>query len=280
MARKAASDIVRTFPSLSAMVAASQRPTDFPEDSRSSRRVDTVEGWRASTDFDHALTLVHRWEDGAKDIDAMRADMLKGERRMATRTVRRPVPPGRVDVAGVAAGNPRAGFIARKAVRDTRNAKGKVVRVLVNVSAAGAVSASAIKRRGAAILALVDMLQARGLRVEVLGTFQSVASGRLEYRWTVKAANANTSLTSLAFGLAHPSMLRRVIFSLMECEPEQIRRAFNVGSGYGSPGDPAMAETIKAEGGIYLPSYTRDGVWGSDDTAREWVRAEVERVMG
>jgi hypothetical protein len=210
----------------------------------------------------------------------MRVAIVNGEQRMRTRTVRRPTPPGRVDVAGVVACNPRAGFIARKPVASTRHAKGKVVRVLVNISAASLVTPDAIKRRGAAVLALVDMLQNRGLRVEVLGTFTNVKSGVLEYRWTVKAANANASLATLAFGLAHPSMLRRIIFSMMECEPDAIRRAFNVGYGYGTPGDSQYAEDIKAAGGIYLPALIMDGVWSSDDTAREWVKGEVERVMG
>jgi len=187
-----------------------------------------------------------------------------------------------VDVAGVVACNPRAGFIARKPVASTRHAKGRVVRVLVNISAASEVSPEAIKRRGAAVLALVDMLQNRGLRVEVLGTFTNVKAGVLEYRWTVKAANANASLATLAFGLAHPSMLRRIVFSMMECEPAQIRQAFNIrqGGGYGTPGDSQYGATVRDQGGIYLPALTMDGVWTSDETAREWVRDEVERVMG
>jgi hypothetical protein len=147
------------------------------------------------------------------------------------------------------------------------------------VSASASVSSQAIKRRGAAILALVDMLQTRGLRVEILGCFTSQEFGTLEYRWTVKAATANTPLACLAFGLAHPSMLRRVLFSLMECEPENVRSCFDVGSGYGQPAESALAETVKAEGGIYLPKYNTDGQWASDDTARAWVQAEVDRVM-
>jgi len=279
-ARKAArADIVRTFPSLSAMVAAAKAPTDY-DGARASRRESG--DWHGSASWDEALGLVHRWDEGIRDVDAMRVAIVKGEQRMRTRTVRRPVPPGRVDVAGVAAGNPSAGFIARKPVASTRHAKGKVVRVLVNISAASKVSPDAIKRRGAAVLALVDMLQNRGLRVEVLGTFTNVKSGVLEYRWTVKAANANASLATLAFGLAHPSMLRRIVFSMMECEPAQIRRAFSIREGgtYGTPGDSQYAADVKAQGGIYLPALITDGVWASDETAREWVRAEVERVMG
>jgi hypothetical protein len=235
--------------------------------------------WAGSASFDDAVQLVHRWNEGAKDIDTMRAEMVKGAAKVITRTVRRPVPPGRVDVAGVAARNPNAGFIARK--RTTRTKAGsKVVRVLVNVSASSQVSPEAIKRRGAAILALVDMLQERGLRVEILATCPNAESGMLDYRWTVKDANANTSLGALAFGLAHPSMLRRIVFSLMECEDDKVRRAFGVHAGYGTVTESPMGAVVKAEGGIYLPMMRTDGQWASNETAREWVRAEVERVMG
>lgn len=276
-------DTLRVFPSLGALVDHASGPSRMSLDNRGSR-AESGRSWFGTASWEEMLTVVHRWDDGAKDVERMRVAIMTGAEKSRVKRVQSPTPPGTIDIAGIISGDPGAGFTQRRRTTQTTKQRGKVIRVALNVCCAGGVTADTIKRRGAAVLALVDMLQDRGLRVEIIGlmaTGSRTSSAIWECRWTVKRADQKVSLASLAFGLAHPSMLRRVMFSAMEVESSEIRKRHGVSikGGYGRVVESSLRERLTAEGGIYLDGMQSDVHFKDDDSAREWVRAQVERIM-
>lgn len=274
-------DTLRVFPSLSALVEHASGPSAMRASSRSSRSSGKFdEEFRGTRDWDHALSLVYRWDEGVRNIEAFRCSIMAGAQRSRMVSVPSITPPGVVDVPGVISGDPAAGFIRRVRTNQTTNQRGKVIRIALNVCVSGGVSTDTIMRRGAAVLALVDMLQDKGMRVEITGmvvTGSHSSDSRWEARWTVKRADQRVSLAALAFGLAHPSMLRRIGFSALEVENQETRTRHNVPDGYGKVCESRDQARFEREG-IYLSGMHMGTEFRSDDAAREWVRGQVERI--
>lgn len=112
-----------------------------------------------------------------------------------------------------------------------------VVRIVVNITVAAMVDKQYIINRGAAIVQLIDRVQLAGQRVELVAVFH--ANGRnadhpndkYEYSVTVKRAEEPVDLDRIAYAIAHPSMLRRSMFRIMEqMVPYRV-------SGYGTATD-------------------------------------------
>jgi hypothetical protein len=94
--------------------------------------------------------------------------------------------------------------------------------------------------KGAMVLALVDKLEAAGIRVQLDVMLICSAIGRND-TWHIsvaaKGANERLQIDSLAFLLAHPSSFRRVMFSYMETHAEALRFGAGGFGGYGYPSD-------------------------------------------
>jgi len=117
-----------------------------------------------------------------------------------------------------------------------------VVKLIVSISASCGVSAETIFRKGAAIVAVVDGLEASGVRCEIEAdhTVNASPSGKgntYTNRIMVKRAEDSLDLDRIAFALCHPSMLRRLCFRTHELgtDAEWERRG---GKSYGYPEDP------------------------------------------
>lgn len=277
-------NIVRTFPSLSAMIAHADGPTTMSANRRSRETGDWRNQFTGTESWDEAMSLTHRWDEGVAAIERMRVTIKAGDRTPHRVTAKSITPPGALDIAGVIAGDPAAGFYRRQQVMSTRKQRGKVIRVLINTGCAGTITADTILRRGAAVLALVEMLEARGYRADIMGCAAIEPAKRgsaiMEHRWQVKRPEQKVSLSALAFGLAHPSMHRRVVFSCREVEAHGARTYWGIGGNYGRSMDSLIKDDVLKSGGIYLPmmrgSFTQ---FDSDADAREWVREQIERIM-
>jgi hypothetical protein len=72
----------------------------------------------------------------------------------------------------------------------------------------------------AAMVALVDRLENRGVSVELYGMAVSALQGkRGVVIWTVKNAGEAVDLSAIAFGIGHPAMFRRLCFAAWERMP-------------------------------------------------------------
>jgi hypothetical protein len=95
-----------------------------------------------------------------------------------------------------------------------------IVKIYADVGATSSTEASAMIRKGSAIVALIDQIEQSGQRVELIACQRTNTRG-YEYDEqrifiTVKRADEVLDLDRIAFALAHPSMLRRVCFRIME----------------------------------------------------------------
>lgn len=85
---------------------------------------------------------------------------------------------------------------------------------------------------GATIFAAIECLRAQGCAVSMMLTHTTQAQGTWQSQLIIPN---NIDLDTLSFLLTHPSVLRVIIFSIMEHEPEEIRHSMNIyhGGGYG-----------------------------------------------
>lgn len=120
---------------------------------------------------------------------------------------------------------------------------GRVVAIHVNNTASSSIDTKMITARGAAICALVDMIERTGNVVEVIAetVITSYGNNNLSYAVTAKASSEALDMGRLLFVLAHPAMLRRIMFAVMERESKPIISEFGIGGGYGRPGDCKQA---------------------------------------
>ncbi|MCG2612370.1 hypothetical protein LZZ90_12715 [Flavobacterium sp. SM15] len=97
--------------------------------------------------------------------------------------------------------------------------EGKIITLVCSVSFSAAICSETIIQRGAMICALVDALEYSGYRVELICNHNSKSgSYSFEVDVVVKKANQGLQMAEIVFCLAHPAMLRRMMFSVAEQE--------------------------------------------------------------
>lgn len=266
------------FPSVAALVEqAKQAAPDWPM--RRSSRTESAwfTKWAKTETFSHAVELAHGWHEGAARIEKGSARIKAKCESFRKVSVRAKTAPGRFVVADVLAGRPDP-YLRRVNSKTPSKASGKVVRIAVNLCTSSAIGPETIERRGAAVLSLVNGLEKAGKRVEVIGVYSGVSeTGRklplektstLQLTFTIKAANARVNLPSLAFALAHPSMLRRILFAVREQTPSAELYALELHKDQGL----FPRDVEPPAGALYLPGMSSDDKrWSNDESAARWV---------
>ena len=118
-------------------------------------------------------------------------------------------------IPGYAAGVPENMFVPQD--DGASNAK-PIVRIAVNIVCSSWVDAQDIINRGAAVIALIDKIQGAGQRVELIAIchINAFNSDRIIASVTVKRPEEPVDMDRIGFALAHPSMLRRAMFRVVE----------------------------------------------------------------
>lgn len=144
-----------------------------------------------------------------------------------------------------------------------------VIRIDYNISTSGTVDANCYVNRGAALLSIVDMLEARGYSCE-LRLFVKAYSDhkRLNMAVTYKRAGDALDLDRAAFAITHPSVLRRFYFSVCEQHPD-LEKEFDVG--YGVPDRTPWDNDPYS---IFVPGPTNE-----DDMTANNSRASISRLF-
>lgn len=175
------------------------------------------EKWDLGVGYHGALALAKDgWSEGAQNLfDNLRAT---------------PAPTGkearfRYDVAG------ELPDVARFLSGDPMNMRGKgkvkgrapVLHVAVNGTASGGTSAKCLANYGAALVAMVDRLEASGRRVELDVLSCGIHNNDFGYSmgWNVKKASEPVDLAAIAFSIAHPASFRRIGFAIIERMPKE-----------------------------------------------------------
>ena len=157
------------------------------------------------------------WIEGMELIEKYRCRITP----VLTDTILRPVPANNihgfaVDVGAYLSNLPDC-FIDREF--EKRNYPGRLFTLVVSCSYSWSVSTDVIIQRGAMICALVDAMEYAGHRVEVICNDTSTIYGgdyKNEVDVVLKKHDQALDLSQLAFCLAHPAMLRRIMFSINE----------------------------------------------------------------
>jgi len=244
---------------------------------RKSSRDDYDLEWSGDLTWEQAKQMaVSGWREGMREIDKYRAKIVP----IITEKVLRPkqiysVAGYNVDVGSFMANEPEC-FIARE--YEERNYPGQIYKIVVSISFSSEIKPETIIQRGAMVCALIDAIEFAGHRAEVICNFASSVSESEEYRqgkykeegWfevsvTAKKASQPLDMSDLAFCLAHPAMLRRIMFSTAELEGWS-----DFSNVYGYPSEASD------KGDIYIKEIYSGVV--SDEEAIEWVLSELEKL--
>lgn len=249
--------------------ATMSNPQGWPE--MVSHRVVNVKSdpWYGTNDFPDAVTLArYGWSDGAGLIHRFtEATYDKVSSLVILPEIRYSEVPGMdVDIERYLEGEPQCW----RDVRDiSREGPGRAVRVVFNLSASAAVAPRVLMARGAAVAALVQLLELSGVRTEMVVGFctQNSMCGAEVYV-TLKHADEAVDPSTLAFGICHPAMSRRLMLSVIEKFPKQVRDSLEIRSygDYGWPGE------LSNRGDLYIGNaVTGDIRWANEEVATQWV---------
>ena len=245
--------------------------------SKDSRDDDCNMEWHGGLTWEQAKQMaISGWREGMQEIDKYRAKIVP----IVTEKVLRPkqiysVAGYNVDVGSFMANDPEC-FLSRE--YEERNYPGQIYKIVASISFSAAITPETIIQRGAMICALIDAIEFAGHRAEVIcnwavsaGSYDNDRQGEnkergwLEVSVTVKKVSQPLEMSDLAFCLAHPAMLRRIMFSVAELEGWS-----DFISNYGYPAEASDKRDI----------YIREIYSGTvpDEKAIEWVLSELGKL--
>jgi len=242
---------------------------------KSSRQ--SADPWSGNLSWDEVKSLALKgWKDGLTEVEKYQAKISPF---IAEKVLRHQQVFGvsgyNVDVGCFLANDPEC-FISR--VYEEQNYPGKIFTIVCSISFSSKITPETIIQRGAMICALIDAIEYAGHRAEVICNDASCIRDESDYRkgkykeygWfevdvTIKKADQPLEMIELAFCLAHPSMPRKIMFSVAEIEGWS-----DYADVYGYPA------TATNKGDIYIQEVFSGEV--SDDKAINWVLEELEKL--
>jgi hypothetical protein len=216
-----------------------------PTDNRSSSETDDTQFTGGTHSLREAVGMARNgWDAVRPDVDKMLATIKDsfGERFAKVNRTKVGIAGGAVHMGRYLAGRPdhMVGFHRMPSTRH-----GKVVRLLVDYGANSGVSAENMRKRGCTLTVLVDALATLGLSVE-LWTETTVTMGNKSHTTLIKLHDSREPLdiNDMMFALAHPSMLRRLTFSVRE---RAMTMATCRSSSYGSSVPVTQATALESD---------------------------------
>jgi hypothetical protein len=196
------------------------------------------EAWNGTKDYPSAAQLArYGWPEGAKFVEetTLRLSEAVG-RRIPVDLIIQDIAGSFVNVPAYIAGEPADMLRVEPAITSGK----RIAKVVYNCSASCGVSSEVLMRRGAVACALVDVLGRAGFLAElvVCEWIASYHNTKLGVELMVKRSDEPLNFDRAAFCLAHPSMLRRMMFAIEEnCLDKKTREEFGIqrGGGYGTP---------------------------------------------
>ena len=206
--------------------------------------------------YDEAEQLLKNgWSEMAKDIEKKLKVNMKNMNNKRTKKTFHDVVGHQVSVPRYLMGIP-TNMVNQKTVMK----KQKVITVNKDISYNAGVDKDKIIEQSVKALQIIKEIEASGMRVNlnlVFAVNNSTSNPDHKIYITIRLKNANERLnvSKLAFPLVHPSMLRRIMFKVMEkLEGLSDSRFCN---GYGYPKD-AIDDKVKAKKEVYLPKFIDD----------------------
>jgi hypothetical protein len=207
-------------------------------------RTEVSHSWTLGVDYDKALKLASEgWEEGVREITALAATVPNA----MTYEQRYGVAGDRPDVPRYLAGDP-FNMVHRGKVQKPKPA----MTIVASYGANCSVRAQDMWNFGAALTALVDRLESRHVRVELIAVWRTTGlrdGSEANIAHTVKRAEDALDISAVAFSLAHPAMLRRLGFAVLE-RSDRKRET----SGYGRSESKITAQNLidPPAGALYI----------------------------
>lgn len=203
----------QSFETFEAFIEAACKPTS---DREHSGRPAGRREWYGTETFEEAVSLAKTgWREGAEKASALRASIAGAVNDLiAARTTAYSY-----DVSGqwVDVGLHLSGEPECFGIEDSGEGPRPVVKLLFNAAASGSVDAGSLIARGVAAVAAIDILESTGRRVEVWlvkGGQRKRGVGTHAIRVLLKKADQPVDVDRIAFALACPACLRRLLFSV------------------------------------------------------------------
>ncbi len=191
-----------------------------------------------------------------------------------------------VDMGRYLSGEPEC-MIESEPIRISR--QGRAVRLAVNVSFVNSIREDVVRKRGAAVLALVDILSRAQHPLEIWACIVPAsgdAKRRFVYSIKIQAANEPLDMGRVMYFLAHPTVFRRLGFSVIDGDAKRddtFSRRYLSGYGTfrGGPENEIQAEDLGEEGGntIILPLLKDNNGWDMAASIA-WVKEELAKIFG
>lgn len=133
--------------------------------------------------------------------------------------------------------------------------KQKVITITKSVGYRGEVAAQQIEEESLKTLSLIRMLENKGYRINLnICNTWSIGRKKITIKINIKKANEKLNISKVAFPLAHPSMMRRLIFRFREVTPEHGSTWDMGGSHYDKESNIAAIDPKKE---IFIPSFMK-----------------------
>lgn len=247
---------------------------------RSSRSNDMGAHWHGTSTFREAAALAREgWPEGEARVRGLSLAAFDKVSSMLERELPvYDVEGAEIDVARYLEGEPECW--QRMESRVTQGPGRRIVEIVYVCSASGGVSGEVMIARGAAAVALAELLEQAGHGVKIT-LVSSVASGygghgkeACEICIPIKAPDQPLDVSRVAFALAHPATFRRLVFAVEETLPPDIVSAygFRGGGGYG-----ARPFEASEHGDIYIggAAYGHEQ-WTDPHRARAWIIEQLK----
>lgn len=194
-----------------------------------------VKYWGGEDSLETALTKARQgWQEGAEEIFKVFNEFRLPAKRVAQEIGFNVVGPGTLDMGRYIMGHPQAWMVWQdtEVTNDQLVANGGIVRLGINISQQGSVSATQRFEAGAAMLSLIDLLERSNRRVE-LTLYNAVTGangGYIRIQVLVKHADSPVNLSILAFAFANAATQRRLCWAVRETMDETTRKACSIKS--------------------------------------------------
>lgn len=160
---------------------------------------------------------------------------------------------------------------------------GRAIRIVVDFSYHCGIGEDVVRRRGAAVMALVYVLQQLQHPLEVWAQHSATGHGspsmRLTHLVEVQRADEPVDIGRVMYALAHPTMLRRMCFRVEDHESPAIRKAIGIPGGRGMPSDIRLDDLDEQAGHtILLPKLNSNSGWDVESSVR-WIEEQLALIF-
>lgn len=222
--------------------------------------------WSGSESLKEAIYHArHGWDKGLVRMNTIVDEFHRQTRWTAEKATDMDVAGSHPDVPMFLSGDPanmiNTGDVGRKVK--------PLIHIIVNRSASCGCSENSIFNFGAAMMVCIDQIEAAGIRVELEFVIPSDEQPETILWCTVKKAQEIMEKNRIAFAMAHPSLLRRLVFSIYE-QWGELYEHYN--GGYGRYVD--LGEKEIPTGAIYI-----NGLQNFGESYFENIESSVKKLQ-